>query len=134
MDAKTVKCTRCGVFDVPAPGSIEEDPVCAQCLREMMYLAADAVMGGHEFDSPGGDEAADRSRMSGADEFEQTIGRIAGIQPCSASDEVYDREKDVDPSHTPGGYAPDGLGSDDDETIQGPQFPRTPRPKIKRRR
>lgn len=32
MRPPTVPCTRCGVNPVPAPSSIEEDPICAPCM------------------------------------------------------------------------------------------------------
>lgn len=42
----TVPCTRCAQVDVPAPDSIEDDPLCPQCIRDLMNEAADKVMGG----------------------------------------------------------------------------------------
>lgn len=49
MTSETVPCTRCGKIEVPAPQSIEEDPVCAPCLQEMMEKAAEAVfLGMHQ--------------------------------------------------------------------------------------
>lgn len=32
----TVPCTRCGVNEVPAPSSIEEDPLCPDCKEADM--------------------------------------------------------------------------------------------------
>jgi len=100
MDAQTVPCTRCGIFDVPAPASIKEDPVCAQCLREMMYLAAHAVMGGQR--------TADVSEII-----------VSEADPGTSDEEIelaILEAEDVDPSLTPAGYAPDGLGAPKDET------------------
>jgi len=187
MSGETVKCTRCGVFDVPAPQSLEEDPVCPQCLREMVAKAADAVFG-RKVDQPpttavDWNEMSLHPAMTGeeinaarrenpyslvhpdvAASFEETVGQIcrrmtgapeyagpvrefnndeggcpgyddscpnmlAGAEDlCPACSAKRDAD-DVDPSLTPAGYAPDGLGAprDEDETVQGPQFVRRPR-------
>src|SRR3546814_12583047 len=47
MNAKpdTVPCSRCAKYDVPAPDSIEEDPLCPGCIRVLMFQAADQVFG-----------------------------------------------------------------------------------------
>jgi len=45
MSDEMVLCTRCGQNQVSAPSSIEEDPVCADCIRDLMEKAADVVMG-----------------------------------------------------------------------------------------
>lgn len=47
MNAKpeTVPCSRCAKYDVPAPDSIEEDPLCPGCIRVLMFEAADNVFG-----------------------------------------------------------------------------------------
>lgn len=39
----TVPCTMCGVNEVDAPKSIEEDPLCLWCLRALVQRAADAA-------------------------------------------------------------------------------------------
>lgn len=36
----TVPCTRCAEVEVPAPESIEDDPVCETCARDMIRVAA----------------------------------------------------------------------------------------------
>jgi len=43
MTVQTVACTACGINEVPAPVSIEEDPMCIWCLRAAVKRAADAV-------------------------------------------------------------------------------------------
>jgi hypothetical protein len=42
----TVPCTRCGRVEVIAPDSVEDDPLCPQCIRDLMNEAADKVMMG----------------------------------------------------------------------------------------
>ncbi len=41
----TVPCTRCGEVEVPAPASIEEDPLCVPCIKVMIKEVADRSMG-----------------------------------------------------------------------------------------
>ncbi len=78
-------CTRCAKVEVPEPASIEDDPLCSDCIKAILHEIADRSMG------------------------ELTIA-------------------DVDPSHTPGGFAPDGLGAprDEDETVPFPRPQRKP--------
>lgn len=33
-------CTRCGINPVPAPRTIEEDPICPSCLAEVITVPA----------------------------------------------------------------------------------------------
>lgn len=33
-------CTRCGEVEVPAPESIEDDPVCEPCARDIIRVTA----------------------------------------------------------------------------------------------
>lgn len=42
----TVPCTGCAKVEVPAPVSIEEDPLCGDCLRGIINAAADKMMAG----------------------------------------------------------------------------------------
>lgn len=115
MSENTVPCTRCAQVEVPAPQSIEDDPLCPACLKALVEQAADAAFvktqearreNPHSIVHP--DNAA---------AFEETVGQIC--RRMSGAEE-YD---EVDPSLTPAGYAPDGLGAPRDE-IEEPTIAR----------
>ena len=42
-------CTRCGEVEVPAPESIEEDPLCLDCIKALIKEVCDRSMGALTF-------------------------------------------------------------------------------------
>jgi len=92
------RCTKCAVKPAYRPASIEEDPLCRDCLTAMVAEAADAAV----------NKAIEEARMSNphsiihpenAAEFEETVGQIA--RRMSGAEE-YVREFNNDEGGCPG--------------------------------
>lgn len=74
----TVLCTNCGINEVPAPKSIEQDPVCEECLIEIPVLEFNNDEGG----CPGWNDSCGNKLEGDADLCPDcTMGRMNAQSP-----------------------------------------------------